>query len=173
MPNPPFAAPNVLNYFIGKGKVYTKEIGANDSTYVHMGNVPKFVITPKPEVKKHYSSQTGTKTLDFVAIVSKEAEVEISTEELNADNFMIGVLGVQQSDGSIELLAAKSVERTVQLRGTNDFGAKVELTLLRVFFDVNKGISLIGDDWGEVPITGQVLRLGDPETGSFGNLKFL
>jgi hypothetical protein len=32
----------------------------------------------------------------------------------------------ENSDGSIELLAAKSIERAVQLRGTNDIGRKVE-----------------------------------------------
>ena len=170
--NPP-ASPNVLNYFIGKGDVYFKAVGDPDSAYEHIGNVPKFEVTPKPETKKHYSSMTGTKTLDFVAIVSKEAEVAISVEEFTADNLIVALLGEQQSDGTIELLKAKSIERAVQLRGTNDFGAKVELTLNRVFFDVNKAVSLIGDDWGELPLTGQVLREGNPQTGSFGTLKFL
>jgi hypothetical protein len=169
----PPASPNVLNYFIGKGDVYFKPVGDPDSAYEHIGNVPKFALTPKPEVKKHYSSMTGTKTQDFVAIISKEAEVAISVEEFTPDNLLIALLGEENSDGSIELLAAKSIERAVQLRGTNDIGRKVELTLNRVFFDVNKAVSLIGDDFGELPLTGQVLREGDPVTGSFGKLKFL
>jgi hypothetical protein len=172
MPAPP-ASPNVLNYFIGKGIVYMKPVGDPDSAYVPIGNCPKFEITPKPEVKKHYSSMAGTKVLDFVAIVSKEAEVSISVDEITPENLEVAMLGEINSDGSIELLGAPSIFRAVQLRGTNDFGAKVELTLPNVFFDANKAISLIDDNFAEVPLTGQVLRLGDPSTGSFGNLKFL
>jgi hypothetical protein len=171
MPTLPVAAPNPLNYFIGKGKVYTKHIGADDSTYVAMGNVPKFEITPKPEVKKHYSSQGRRKELDFIGTVSVEGELAISTDEFTADNLLIALMGVEQSDGSMDLLAADSVERTVQLRGTNELGAKIQLTVYHVFFDTNKAVNLIGDDWGELPLTGQVVR--DQVTGKFTNLKFL
>ena len=169
-PTPPAASPNVLNYFIGKGNVYMKLVGDPDDNYKHIGNVPKFEITPKPETKKHYSSMSGTKSLDYVANVSKEAEVTIECDEITPDNLIVALLGELNSDGSIDILAAPKIERAVKLEGTNDFGAKVQVTIPHVFFDTNKAINLIGDDWGSLPLTGQVLR--DPELG-FGNLKFL
>jgi hypothetical protein len=167
----PFTSPDVRNYFIGKGDVYVKEVGADDSTYVHIGNVPKFEFTPKPETKDHFSAMAGTKTLDAVAIVSKEGEVAIEAEEFTMPNLIIALLGEMNSDGSIEIMGASKIERTVQLRGTNDFGTKFEATLNRVFFIVNKALNLIDDNWGSLPLTGRVLRQGDAVTGSFGKIK--
>jgi hypothetical protein len=165
----PQASPNVLNYFIGKGNVYAKLIDDPDDNYVHMGNCPKFEISPKPEVKKHYDSMEGTKELDFIGIVSKEGEVTIDLDEITPDNLMIAVLGEVESDGSIEILKAAKIERAIKLVGTNDIGAKVEVTLPRVFFDGNKAINLIDDNFGSVPLSGQILK----KAGSFGNIKFL
>jgi hypothetical protein len=171
MPSPPFTSPDIRNYFIGKGDVYLKEVGAADDTYVHIGNVPKFEFTPKPETKDHFSAMTGTKTLDAIAVVAKEGEVSIEAEEFTMPNLIIALMGELNSDGSIEIMGASKIERTVQLRGTNDFGAKFEWTLNHVFFIVNKAIDLIGDDWGALPLTGRVLRQGDAVTGSFGKVK--
>jgi hypothetical protein len=169
-PTLPAASPNPLNYFIGKGNVYMKLVSDPDESYKHVGNVPKFEITPKPETKKHYSSMTGTKALDYVANVSKEAEVTIDCDEITPDNLIVALLGDLNSDGSIDILGAPKIERAVKLEGTNDFGAKVQVILNHVFFDANKAINLIGDDWGSLPLTGQVLR--DPALG-FGKLEFL
>lgn len=153
----PYASPNPDNYFIGKGNVYTKLVDADDSTYLHIGNCPKFEVTPKPEIKEHYSSMEGTKVLDKVAIVARNADVGITVEEFTGPNLLIGLGAVLQSDGSYFLLAASSIERAVKLVGTNDFGAHVQLILPRVFFNISKAISFIGDDWMNFDLEGKAL----------------
>jgi hypothetical protein len=173
MSNAPQASPSIENLFIGKGIIYMKEVGDPDSAYTEVGNSPKFEFTPKPEVKKHYSSQAGTKVLDDVVVVSKEAELSIDLEEITPDNLLVALMGALNSDGSIELLGAPSVYRAVKLVGTNDVGVQYEVELLNVFFECNKAIGLIDDNWGQIPLTGMCLRLGNPVTGSFGTMRVI
>ncbi len=170
---PPFPSPNVENYFIGKGIVYFKDVGDSDSAFTPIGNVPKFEFTPKPEIIKHYSSMAPTKVLELIGVKSKEAELAISVDELTPDNMLIALLGELNSAGQIEILEAPSIYRAVRLIGTNDFGAQMQWDLFNVFFDASKAIGLIDDNWGELPLTGLCLRLGDISTGSFGRVTFL
>lgn len=176
MPAPPFTSPNTDNYFIGKGNVYFKLVDADDSTYRHVGNCPKFEFTPKPEVKKHYSAMEGTKVLDRVATISVEAEVSITCEEFTPENLAVALGAVQQTDGSWDLLENSDVERAVKLVGTNDFGAKCQLILPRVFFTVSKAVSFIGEDWMNFDLVGEVLKHPLTAAGTtkvFTNLTFL
>lgn len=141
--------------------------------WVHVGNVPKFSVTPKMEKLQHFSSMAGTKLLDLTAFVSKQAEVEITLEEFAPDNVLMALLGTEivntASESLIDLLSAQSVERQVKLTGTNDFGSRMEIILPHVFFAVDKVVEFIGDQWGNFVLTGDVLR----HNGSFGTLQFL
>lgn len=173
MADAPFPSPNVENYFIGKGQVYLNEVGGSESGFTLVGNVPKFEFTPKPELLKHYSSMAPTKTLDFMGVKSKEGEVSIEVEEFTPDNLIVALLGDLNSDGSIDIMGADSIYRHVRLVGTNAIGARIQLDLFNVFFNADKAINLIDDNWGNVPLVGNALRLGDLVTGKFGTLKFL
>ncbi len=141
--------------------------------WTHVGNVPKFSLTPKLEKLQHFSSMTGVKTLDKTAFVSKQAEVEITLEEFTPENLIIALLAEATTNTSgdtlYDLFAIGSVERMVKLTGTNDFGAKMEVILPRVFFAVDKVVDFIGDTWGSFVLTGDVLL----ENGSFGTIQFL
>jgi len=183
MPLPPLTPPNVLNYFLGKGLVSTGPAGCNapilaggsnnPSLLAEMGNCPKFGTTPKPEIIKHYSSMAGTKVLDYVAIKSMEGEVSLDVEEFTPDNLVLALVGELNSSGQIELFAAPGIYRAVRLVGTNAVGAQVQVDLYNVFFASDKTIELIDDNWGSIPLVGQVLRLGSPQSGAFGTLTFL
>lgn len=141
--------------------------------WVHVGNVPKFSLTPKLEKMKHYSSMEGTKLLDLTAFISKEAEVEITLEEFTPDNLILALLAVADTNTAsqvvYDLMAAPTVERMVKLTGNNDFGAHMEVILPHVFFAVDKVVEFIGDQWGNFVLTGDVLRHG----GTFGTIQFL
>lgn len=141
--------------------------------WTHVGNVPKFSLTPKLEKLKHYSSMEGTKLLDLTAFVSKEAEVEITLEEFVPDNLVLALLSSTLTNTSGETLYnifdLGKVERQVKLTGTNDFGAHLEVILPHVFFAVDKVVEFIGDTWGNFVLTGDVLRYA----GSFGTIQFL
>jgi hypothetical protein len=141
-----------------------------------IGNCPKFAFTPKPEVKKHYSSMSGTKKLDKIAFVSVEAEVEVHCDEFVQDNLVMGLLGEVNSSNAIEILGAPTVERQLKLDGTNNFGARVEVILPHVFFYSDKVLDLIGDDWGDINLTGEVLsdlRSDMSSPFGFGTVTFL
>jgi len=141
--------------------------------WTHVGNVPKFSLTPKLEKLKHYSSMAGTKLLDLTAFVSKEAEVEITLEEFVPENIIVALLSETihntAGDTLYDLFASGKVERQVKLTGTNDFGAHLEIILPHVFFAVDKVVEFIGDTWGNFVLTGDVLR----HNGTFGTLQFL
>jgi hypothetical protein len=141
------------------------------TVWTPVGNVGKFVITPQPEIKKHYSSMTGTKSMDKIAIVSNEAQFQMDVDEWNLDNAAMALLGLQTTDtlGSyIQIGAAQAVERQLKFVGTNFYGGQVEVILPHVFMMCKDGISLIGDDWGTLTITGQILLYGgnNPSTPS-------
>jgi hypothetical protein len=141
--------------------------------WVHVGNVPKFSLTPKLEKLQHFSSMAGVKLLDKTAFVSKQAEVEITLEEFTPENLIIALLSTTTTNTSgdtlYDLFSLDKVERSVKLTGSNDFGAKLEVILPRVFFGVDKVVEFIGDTWGNFVLTGDVLR----EAGSFGTIQFL
>ena len=149
------------------------------TTWTHIGNVGKFTVTPQPEIKEHYSSMDGSKLVDKIAIVSKKAEFALDVDEWTLDNTGMALLGLQQTDsvGSfIEIMGEAAVERQLRFTGNNDFGGKVEIILPHCFLMCKDAISLIGDDWGPLAITGQILRSapgGDLTQGSFGTLRFL
>lgn len=141
--------------------------------WVHVGNVPKFSLTPKMEKLQHFSSMVGTKLLDLTAFTSKQAEVEITLEEWVPENIIVALMAEvihnTAGDTLYDLFAAGKVERQVKLTGTNDFGANIEVILPHVFFAVDKVVDFIGDEWGNFVLTGDVLRFG----GTFGTLQFL
>ena len=144
------------------------------TVWTPIGNVGKFTVTPQPEIKEHYSSMTGKKLVDKIAIVSAKAEFSLEVDEWTLDNAGMALLGLQATDtvGTfIEIMGAQSVERQLKFTGSNDFGGRVEVILPQCFFMCKDAISLIGDDWGPLTITGQILR--ENLTGSFGTMRFL
>lgn len=146
------------------------------TVWTHIGNVGKFTVTPQPEIKEHYSSMTGSKLVDKIAIVSKKAEFALEVDEWTLDNAGMALLGLQSTDtvgDFIEIMGAAAVERQLKFTGNNDFGGKVEIILPHCFLMCKDAISLIGDDWGPLNISGQILRSGDNLAGSFGTLRFL
>lgn len=143
-------------------------------SWVDVGNVTGFDVTPNPEVKEHYSSRTGTRELDKIAIVSKKAEFTMGLEEVTLDNLTIATLGLDTTAGDIEFMGATSVERQLKFDGTNNFGARVEIILPHVFLLCKDKISFIGADWTNLTITGSILRqnVGD-QSSAFGTIAFL
>ncbi len=127
------------------------------TTWTHVGNVPVFQITPKPEKIKHYSSMTPVKRLDKLAFVSIEAELSMTLEEFVEDNLIMALLGVMNTAGDIDAMLAPTMERQVKLDGTNAFGENVEIIVPHVFFSCDKVIDFIGDAWGKLDLTGDIL----------------
>jgi hypothetical protein len=141
-------------------------------TWIHMGNCPKFEITPRPEKIKHYSSMVGTKALDDVAFKSKEFELDLVLEELTPN--LIDAVMLSTSTGTTagslhNIGAAANFIRAVRMTGNNDVGAQVEVILPKVFFSVDKALSLISDDWFTGELTGDILA----NAGSWGTVQII
>ncbi len=77
------AAPNINNYYIGKGKVYWTPDGGAER---ELGNVPEFEFTPSLEKLDHYSSQAGVRSKDRSVVLEKSAQLRIVMEEWSVEN---------------------------------------------------------------------------------------
>ena len=145
------------------------------TTWTHIGNVGKWTLTPSPEVKEHYTSMGGSKELDKIAITAKKADFELSVDEWTLDNTVMALLGLQATDTTgtyVDIMGASQVERQLKFEGSNDFGPRVEIILPHVFLYCKNPLSLIGEDWEPIVLSGSILR-NNPPTGSFGSLRFL
>ena len=145
-------------------------------TWVHVGNCPSFIITPKPEIKKHWSSMTGTKKMDKIAVTAQEYELMIKLDEWVPDNIILALFGAYDASDTtsmtIDIGAVSNIQRQVKLVGTNDIGAHITVILPNVFLNCNKAINFIGDDWGELEISGDVL-LNTTNGNNFGTVQFV
>jgi hypothetical protein len=101
------AAPNPLNYMVGKGKVYFNRLNANNipSGEMDLGNDPTFTNTPVIESLDHYSSMSGVKTKDKSANISSDVTLKFTLDEINIQNLVMALMGdkteyISQSDGS-------------------------------------------------------------------------
>jgi hypothetical protein len=101
-----YPAPNVLNYMVGKGRVYFDRFtDAGVSTgELHLGNDPVFAETPVTETLDHFSSMEGIKLKDLSVNLSAGINLKFTLDEINVKNLDLAFLG----DG---------VEYTVQAAG--------------------------------------------------------
>lgn len=168
-------SPNVDNYYIGKGNVYFTPDGGVER---HMGNVPEFVFTPELETLEHFSSMAGTRTKDFEIILEKKGTVKITLEELTPDNVALAVLGTVDMDAvggpEVEIFSESKIAGRIRFVGTNDYGAKMNVTLYNVQFTPQADLSLISDELGNIELEGSATpdqKLG-ATNGKFGIIKF-
>ena len=90
-----YPAANVLNYMIGKGKVYFDRHDANgvSSGELHLGNDPVFAETPTVEVLDHFSSMEGIKKKDLSVNLSVGITLKFTLDEININNLDIAFQG--------------------------------------------------------------------------------
>lgn len=143
--------------------------------WIHAGNMTKFSLTPKLDKKPHWSKMVGTKAMDKVAFIAKQLELEMMADETVTPDLLAAALLTQARapvDDVVlyDILGLPYFEKAVKMTGANDFGAKVEIILPRVFFSVDKAMDFIGgEDWMSSALTGDVLVVA----GSFGTMEFL
>jgi hypothetical protein len=152
---------DVTNYYVGKGILYIQLL--TDAAFVDCGNVPTFTMLPKPTLLDHFSSRTGTMTKDYVAVTKKEATLTIELEEFSARNLALALMGAYHDSPSpgdtavIEIMGESIINGALKFVGKNDVGPQWTVLFPSVNFTPGKVISLIGDTWGGMEITGDVL----------------
>jgi hypothetical protein len=82
--------PNPDDYLLGRGELYLAELNTSDAPdangWVHLGNCPMLELVPSSEFLEHFSSMSGTKTLDYKVLVQQKFDVKFSLEEVNETN---------------------------------------------------------------------------------------
>lgn len=162
-------APNVLNLSVGKGFSTFKQNG-DPNTY-HLGNCPKFTVTPKITPLPHMSVMAGTKVQDFSVIQSRAGEVVIDMEEQTVNNLSIffqGDIDATNPDAvTIDIMSKKSlVIGRLKFYGTNDVGPRYNIDLLQVQFNPTSPYTPISDAWNAMTITGLILI----QNGAWGTI---
>lgn len=164
MPTP--QAPNVDNYFIGKGVMQFKFEG--EANYRYVGNVPELEFAPTLETLDHFSSMAGVKAKDKTIILQKGGTIRIVMEELVARNLAMFLLGLpDESDPfepEIEIFGTNLVSGAVKFIGTNEVGPRWTFSFNKVDFVPSGSFNPISEEWGSLEVTGNLATAG----GSFG-----
>lgn len=159
-------APDIKNYYIGKGTVSFKKEG--EAVFRDLGNVPEFEFTPTIEKLEHFSAREGVKTKDRTVVISKSGSIRLVMEEWNAANFAIALLGEISTDTSgaevIEIFGSTEISGVLKFTGTNAVGPQWELLFNKVDFIPSASVSPISEEWGTMEINGEVSAVA----GSFG-----
>jgi hypothetical protein len=128
-------SPDVTNYHIAKGIVSFKETGG--TAFTDLGNAPSFVYTPAVTKLDHFSSRTGVKTKDFVAITQVGASIKFTLDEITGLNLTFFALSDTDTTvpGEITLSGLSKAVFTgdIKVVGTNDIGQKVDFTATVMF----------------------------------------
>lgn len=161
-------APNIENYYIGKGVVSFKKDG--ESTFRDMGNAPTFEFTPNVTKLDHFSAREGTKTKDRTVVTEKSAEVHLVLDEWDPENLALALLGTVSldTDGNdvIDIFASNSISGSLKFVSANEVGPRVTVILDRVEFIPGQALGFISEEFAQIDLTGDVSSVA----GSFGTL---
>jgi hypothetical protein len=151
----PSTPPNVANYFIGRGNVYTAAV--DSTSWAHIGNCPKFSVAPSMDILQHFSSTAaGGRVLDDSQLNTKSCKLTINCDELHAESLMLA-LGATDMGSGLYRMKSDIIYRAVKLEGTNSKGPKVQVILPKVLFRTESDIDFIGEAYMSLPLVGDVL----------------
>lgn len=163
---PSLFAPNIDNYYVGKGVVMFKPDG--DTHYHFVGNVTEFEFSPTLEVLDHFSSQSGVRVKDKTVVLEKGGTVRMVMEELTARNlalFLLGEVSLANPDQpTIEIFGSNLLSGALKFIGTNEIGPRWNYDFARVDFVPSGSFNPISDEWGNLEVTGNLAQAD----GSFG-----
>jgi hypothetical protein len=166
-------APNVDNYWIGKGIVKFQIEGGPD--FVHLGNAPEVEYTPALDVLDHFSSMVGVRSKDRKVVREKSATIRIVLEEMTPDNLGMAFMGgvtdptaPATEPYTIDIFSLSEIKGALRFIGQNDIGPRMQVDLPNVSIIPTGSINLISEEWASVEITADVLV--DNTTGKFGTV---
>lgn len=153
-------SPNIGNYYIGKGICSIKLLG--ETQYVDCGNVPVFEFQAKVTQLDHFSSRTGVRVKDFVAVIEIAGTLTMQLEELTARNMGFALLGLptggpSPTPDSIDIFSSPVIYGAVKFVGTNIIGPVWTINFPLVKLSPSKALSLIANTWGTIDLEGDVL----------------
>lgn len=144
------------------------------TVWTHIGNVPKFSVTPTPTVQKHKSAMGPLKAIDFVNTTLVEMAFDMQCDEWTRDNVMMGLLGQIATDTAGEMIkiGVAPVRRQLKFVGANAIGPRFELVCPSVFINAKDAIDFISqnDESSPMPLSGDILF--DITLNAFGTIRY-
>lgn len=166
------AAPDVGNYYIGKGVVSFQKEG--DTDYRDLGNVPEFEFTPELTKLEHFSSREGVKSKDLTIVTEKKGTLRIVLDEWDTANVALAFLGETSinTEGQtvVDIFSLNAIRGKVKFTGQNEIGRKFEMIFNRVDFIPSSAINPISEEFGTLEITGDVAVDDDGKFGTVTDL---
>jgi hypothetical protein len=159
------ASPSTSNYYLGKGVVSFRPTA--DSVFRDLGDVQEMTITLTVERLDHFSQRSGVRNKDKSVILEKGGTVSLRAHEWSEENLKLALLGDENSDGDIEIFAVNAIEGELKFVSGNEIGPTFTLVLDNVSFVPGEGLSFVGDDWGDINLSGEILSVA----GLFGRLQ--
>lgn len=136
--------------------------------WVDLGNCSKFTWAAEVETLEHFSSRGGVKTRDKKVTLTQKGKLTLVLDEITEDNLSLAVQGVATgATGTVEIFAKSQVDVQIKLEGQNAVGNKYDWFFGAVSIIPGKEVSLIGDGWTEIELTGEVLA---DAAGDFGRI---
>lgn len=89
-PDGSIVAPNILDYYVGTGIVSWQMTGG--STFVDLGNVNLFEVTPVVEKLPHWNHRHGIRRQDLNPVVQQSCTCRITMDEFCAANLQMAFL---------------------------------------------------------------------------------
>ena len=128
-------APNVLNYLLGRGKLYLARLvdGVNMGE-MDVGNVTAFTVNPAVEMLDHFESMSGVKDKDMSVVTTIGMTGKFTTDEYSRNNLMLALFGsteqtIQQATGhQINAPILARLDKWVKLPHRNLDAASVVVT---------------------------------------------
>jgi hypothetical protein len=167
---PGINSPSAKNYVVGKGfAIFTP-----DTTLVpqHLGNMPKWIYSPKVNILPHFSSMAGIKVQDFSTILQAGGEVAADLEEMTAQNLALYFNGtVDKTDPNAVKVGIydqlEQISGRMQFYATNNVGPRWNFDLTRVLISPTGQFNPISDQYNAMTVN--MTHVIDDE-GLFGTI---
>lgn len=143
--------PSTELYTLGKGVLYIAEwSGGSPGEYVDVGNVPECNVEVSVEELIHYSSRSGAKAKDKIAIIQRDYKVNFSLEEKSEANLARYLMGTLDGH-TIHALTATDKEYAIKHKADNPEGPNDTWEFWKCKIKPNGALGLIGEEWMTLP----------------------
>lgn len=153
-------SPNADNLYIGGGELWFLPVGGTaPADWRDLGYVPELEFESSIERRPYYGRRGPIRQLVKNPVSSQAATVRLRCDEWTGPNIAMGFLGLQtgaDETAKIDIGSVTQVEGALVLRNMTDIGPRWNMWFPSVSFAPNGVIAMLGDDYGGIPLVGEV-----------------
>lgn len=161
---------SIANLTISKCRLFTRR--ELETSHLPMGNCPKVTMTPTTETLEHFSSQEGIKVKDAKVLTSQSWELDLETDNVNAENIALAIFGsvAPQVSGDPGFVTGASTQlekllpnqdfdqiRSVIIIGTNAIGRRVAIKIYRASFNSGSAFEMVSEEFNKLSLKAECL----------------